>query len=158
MYYTLQLEYYYSCTILAIILSFLQHQLTSIFILLEAYIQSTQYYYSCKLLTYYIAIVLLLSCYASYSIQFFIVPVNKYINNFRSMCLEQLVLLILQNYIIFYKQSPMILILIYLILLAFLVLVNQYICTIRDIYLDQLVISSILVHLLCYVAKILLFL
>ena len=44
----IQLEYYHSYTILIILPSLLQYQLTSTFILLEKYIQSSQYYYPYK--------------------------------------------------------------------------------------------------------------
>ena len=94
-YYAMQLRYYYSHAILAIIPSFIQHQLTSLFVLLEIHIQSSQFYHPSKYISYYIVKILLFSYYTSYHIQFFIVLVNQYIYTIRGIYLDYLELLFL---------------------------------------------------------------
>ena len=59
--------------------SFLQYQLTSTFILLGKYIQSSQYYYSYRFILCYIARVLLSSYYDSYYSQPSVELVNQHI-------------------------------------------------------------------------------
>ena len=92
-YYVIQLEYYHPCAMLVIMPSFLQYQLTSVFILLGKYIQNSQYYYSYRSILYFKARVILSSYYDSYYAQLLVELVNKYINVFGSIHLEQLVLL-----------------------------------------------------------------
>ena len=150
-YYAIQLENYYPCAMLVIMPSFLQYQLTSIFILLGKYIQSSQYYNRYRSILCYIARVLLSSYYNSYYAQLPIELVNQHIYFIRSIYLEQLVQLSLQENIILYSQGTTIFMLYQVSCLAFYSISYLVYLNYNSMCLEQLVLLFLSRHIILLV-------